>query len=77
VEAMGLGHQSPTGLVMSDVVRRLVERGAPQLVMAACRRRSADDSCLCLPPLLPALGRSVLPRSGLGRRCATSLPSAI
>ena len=35
VVATGLGHQPRTGLAMPDVVRRLVERRAAQLVVAA------------------------------------------
>jgi hypothetical protein len=35
VVATGLGHQPRIGLAMPDVVWRLVERRAPQLVMAA------------------------------------------
>ena len=34
VVATGLGHQPRTGLAMPDVVRRLVERGLPELIMA-------------------------------------------
>jgi hypothetical protein len=70
-------HRPRTGLAIFVVVRRLAERGAPRLVMAA----SPGDSQVarapalrgCFPPCRPRAP----PRSRLGTRCAISRPSTI
>ena len=62
IVATGQYHPRRTGLAMPDVVRRLVERRAPQLVMAAS---AADQQMTHALPHIPALSH---PPVTTGRR---------
>ena len=65
--ATGLGHQPRTCLAMPDVGRRLVERRAPQLVMAASAGDQEMTHAFGHPWPLPVLAC---------RRRASTQPSA-
>jgi hypothetical protein len=59
-----------TGLLMRDVVRRLVERRSPQLVMAAAAGGHQMTPAPALPRLLPASSHPVSLRSHAGHKGA-------
>ena len=60
VVATGLGHQPRTGLAMPDVVRRLLERRAAQLVVAA----AAGDQKITHAPALRGASRAGVQMQG-------------